>query len=122
MPAGCVARRAAALTARCSVTGSSTRRIIEHVLLTRPAARSNLDSTMTTVGDADYIIVGAGSAGGVLAGRLSENPDNRVLLLEAGGTDRTRFCTVPGMISMIHTVPQIKKKFDWGYYTAPQQH
>jgi choline dehydrogenase len=77
---------------------------------------------MTTVGDADYIIVGAGSAGGVLAGRLSENPDNRVLLLEAGGTDRTRFCTVPGMISMIHTVPQIKKKFDWGYYTAPQQH
>jgi choline dehydrogenase len=77
---------------------------------------------MTTVGDADYIIVGAGSAGGVLAGRLSENPDNRVLLLEAGGTDRTRFCTVPGMISMIHTVPQIKKRFDWGYYTAPQQH
>jgi choline dehydrogenase len=77
---------------------------------------------MTTVGDADYIIVGAGSAGGVLAGRLSENPDNRVLLLEAGGTDRTRFCTVPGMISMFHTVPQIKKRFDWGYYTAPQQH
>jgi choline dehydrogenase len=70
--------------------------------------------------EAEFIIVGAGSAGGVLAGRLSADPKNRVLLLEAGGTDRTRLVTVPGMISLIHTVPQVKKKFDWGYYTAPQ--
>ena len=72
--------------------------------------------------DADYIVVGAGSAGGIVAARLAEDPTCRVLLLEAGGTDRTRLCTVPGMVSIIHTTPQVKKKFDWGFYTAPQQH
>jgi choline dehydrogenase-like flavoprotein len=70
----------------------------------------------------DYIVVGAGSAGCVVAARLAEDPSARVLLLEAGGTDRTRFCTVPGMISIVHTVPQVKKRFDWGYYTVPQRH
>ena len=68
----------------------------------------------------DYIVVGAGSAGGIIAARLSEDPACRVLLLEAGGTDRTRLCTVPGMVSIIHTTPQVKKRFDWGYYTTPQ--
>lgn len=43
----------------------------------------------------DYIIVGAGSAGCVLANRLSENPDNRVLLLEAGGNDKSPLVTMP---------------------------
>ncbi len=70
----------------------------------------------------DYIVVGAGSAGAIVASRLAEDPSARVLLLEAGGSDRTRFCTVPGMISIVHTTPQVKKKFDWGYYTAPQKH
>jgi choline dehydrogenase len=70
----------------------------------------------------DYIVVGAGSAGCIVASRLAEDPACRVLLLEAGGTDRTRFCTQPGMITMVHTVPEIKKRFDWGYYTAPQKH
>ncbi len=71
--------------------------------------------------EADYIVVGAGSAGGVLAARLSEDPHCSVLLLEAGGSDRTKLCTVPGMMSVIHTTPQVKKRFDWGYYTAPQR-
>lgn len=70
--------------------------------------------------EVDYIVVGAGSAGGIVASRLSENGGHEVLLLEAGGSDRTRLCTVPGMVSIIHTTPQVKKKFDWGYYTAPQ--
>ena len=70
--------------------------------------------------EADYIVVGAGSAGSIIAARLSEDPSVRVLLVEAGGTDRTRLCTMPGMVSIIHTTPQVKKRFDWGYYTAPQ--
>ncbi len=70
----------------------------------------------------DYIVVGAGSSGCVIAARLSEDADCRVLLLEAGGTDRSTFCRKPGMVSIIHTVPQIKKRYDWGYRTAPGKH
>jgi choline dehydrogenase len=69
---------------------------------------------------ADYLVVGAGSAGGIIAARLAEDPACQVLLLEAGGSDRTRLCTVPGMMSVIHTTPQVKKRFDWGFYTEPQ--
>jgi len=69
--------------------------------------------------DFDTIVVGAGSSGCVVAARLSEDPDHRVLILEAGGTDRTALCRVPGMVSIIHTVPQVKKKFDWGFKTVP---
>ena len=69
----------------------------------------------------DYIVVGAGSSGAVIAGRMSQTPSCRVLLLEAGISDRTRLCVVPGMVSIIHTTPQVKKKFDWGYKTTPQR-
>ena len=41
--------------------------------------------------EADYVIVGAGSAGCVLANRLSEDPDTRITLIEAGGRDRNPF-------------------------------
>ena len=67
---------------------------------------------------ADYIVVGAGSAGCIVASRLAQRGE-QVLLLEAGGTDNSRFLRIPGMISIVHTVPQVKKKFDWGYYTVP---
>lgn len=70
----------------------------------------------------DVIVVGAGSAGCAIAARLSEDPSRKVLLLEAGGSDRTRICRVPGMVSVIHTVPEVKKRFDWGYKTEPQEH
>jgi choline dehydrogenase len=71
--------------------------------------------------EADYVVVGAGSAGSIVASRLAES-GARVTLLEAGGGDKSRFLRIPGMISIVHTVPQIKKKFDWGYYTVPQKH
>jgi choline dehydrogenase len=74
------------------------------------------------VEEADYIVVGAGSAGCIIASRLAERGDARVVLLEAGGRDNSRFLRIPGMISIVHTVPQVKKKFDWGYYTVPQKH
>jgi choline dehydrogenase-like flavoprotein len=75
-----------------------------------------------TTNEIDYVIVGAGSAGCIVASRLCEEAGVSVVLLEAGGSDRTRFCEIPGMVSVIHTVPQVKKRFDWGYYTVPQVH
>jgi glycine/D-amino acid oxidase-like deaminating enzyme len=68
---------------------------------------------------ADYIVAGAGSAGCILARRLA-NTGASVILLEAGGPDRTRLVRQPGMIAIFHNVPALKKRLDWGYYTAPQ--
>ena len=64
-------------------------------------------------------MAGAGSAGCVLARRLAQTGAT-VILLEAGGQDRTRLVRQPGMIAIFHNVPALKKRLDWGYYTAPQ--
>ena len=64
----------------------------------------------------DYVIVGAGSAGCVLASRLSENPSVRVLLIEAGGEDRHPLIAIPLGLGLMHG----KRMFDWGYQTEPQ--
>ncbi len=69
----------------------------------------------------DYIVVGSGSAGAIVAARLAEDPDVSVLLLEAGGSDRTTLVRVPGMISIVHQIPQLKKKVDWGFHTVAQR-
>lgn len=63
----------------------------------------------------DYIIVGAGSAGAIVANRLSEEENCNVLLIEAGGKDNTTWLRKPGMIMILHTVEQLSKKYDWGY-------
>ena len=68
----------------------------------------------------DYIVVGSGSAGAIVAARLAENPEVSVLLLEAGGSDRTTFVRKPGMISLVQQVKQLKQRVDWGFSTAPQ--
>src|ERR1700755_2774134 len=68
---------------------------------------------------ADYVVAGAGSAGCVLARRLAQTGAS-VILLEAGGPDRTRLVRKPGMIAIFHNVPALKKRLDWGDYTTPQ--
>lgn len=65
----------------------------------------------------DFIIIGAGSAGCVLANRLSENGQFTVLVLEAGGTDNHRTIQVPAALSK-----NFRTTVDWNYDTIPQPH
>lgn len=66
----------------------------------------------------NYIIVGAGSAGCLLANRLSANPANRVLLLEAGPSDHTHWIRKTNPLNML-TLMQ-SKKYNWGYRCEPE--
>ncbi|GAB5454001.1 MAG: choline dehydrogenase [Henriciella sp.] len=64
----------------------------------------------------DYIIVGAGSAGCVLANRLTEDGKHSVLLLEAGGSDRNILIAMPTALSY----PMASKTYNWGYDSEPE--
>lgn len=66
--------------------------------------------------EADYLVVGAGAAGCVLADRLSENGANKVLLLEAGGSDRRLMVKIPAGFYHLLRTPAV----GWGYETAPE--
>ena len=73
---------------------------------------------MSTADGYDYVIVGAGSAGCVLAHRLSEDEGATVLLLEAGGKDTHPYIQIPLGLGKL----QQHKMFDWGYMTEPEPH
>ena len=66
----------------------------------------------------DYVVVGAGSAGCVLANRLTEDGGSKVLVLEYGGSDRSVFIQMPAALS----IPMNMKKYNWGYFTEPEPH
>ncbi|MCV6624571.1 MAG: GMC family oxidoreductase N-terminal domain-containing protein, partial [Cellvibrionaceae bacterium] len=65
----------------------------------------------------DYVIVGGGSSGCVLANRLSANPDISVLLLEAGGKDNHPYIHMPVGFAKLTAGP-----ITWGFSTVPQKH
>ena len=66
----------------------------------------------------DYIVVGAGAAGCVLTNRLSADGRNKVLLIEAGGPDRSPFIHMPGGVAKVMNT----SRYNWRYQSAPQKH
>jgi choline dehydrogenase len=66
--------------------------------------------------DADYIVVGTGSAGSVMANRLSTDPSAQVVVLEAGPQDKDKFIHIPAAFAKL-----FRSDMDWDYFTEPQK-
>lgn len=66
--------------------------------------------------DYDYIIIGSGTAGSVLAGRLSEDPSLQILVIEAGGSDRSPIITMPGALPFVYQ----SKRLGWHIKSGPE--
>lgn len=75
--------------------------------------------------EADYVVVGGGSAGCAVARRLAER-QFRVVLIEAGPRDDKgplkRLLSIPGAVAVLLSTPELKRRFDWGYKSVPQEH
>ena len=71
---------------------------------------------MGKIKEYDYIVVGAGSAGAIVASRLSEDASCNILLVEYGGSDRSVFIRMPSALG----IPMNSKKYNWGFETAPE--
>ena len=81
--------------------------------------RANQHGLSSEIGAArfDYIVCGAGTSGSVVAARLAANPDARVLLLEAGGSDETDMVMDPNYWPMT-----LGSELDWGFVAEPSLH
>ncbi|KAG8332563.1 hypothetical protein J6590_020069 [Homalodisca vitripennis] len=79
-----------------------------------PESRPINIKTAEILPEYDFIVIGGGSAGSVMANRLTETPEWKVLLLEAGGQE-TELTDVPALSLYLH-----KSRFDWKYRTQPQ--
>ncbi|MEM7082101.1 MAG: choline dehydrogenase [Pseudomonadota bacterium] len=75
-----------------------------------------MTSKVVGVREFDYIVVGAGSAGCILANRLTEDPEVSVLLLEAGGSDRSIFIQMPTALS----IPMNTAEYNWQFESLPE--
>ncbi|WP_282611118.1 choline dehydrogenase [Pelagibius sp. Alg239-R121] len=73
-------------------------------------------SETADAGTYDYVIIGAGSAGCVMAARLGEDSSMRILVLEAGGSDNSIFVKMPSALS----IPMNTTRFNWGMTTEPE--
>ena len=71
---------------------------------------------MATDGSFDHVIIGAGTAGCVLAGRLAEDPTARICVLEAGGSDRSLLISTPALVAAAIATPRL----NWRFETVPQ--
>ena len=68
--------------------------------------------------EADFVIIGSGSAGSAMAARLSEDGQYSVIVLEYGGSDAGPFIQMPGALSYPMNMPL----YDWGYRSEPEPH